>query len=323
MGQTTSPYPITKVSSTGNAVLVNGTSYNILIRAVASGPVYGGNSSPTSGIPVAAAIAPGIPNVYSMTPGNAQINVYFTPGSDGGSALTGYQYSTDGGTTYSSTVAVANPIEITKQSITGTPALVNGNSYNVKIRAVNTINSVVTTGTATGTTSVIPFTLPSAPAITGITTGNSSLSVAFTAGSNGGLAINNYKYSTDGGTTWTVANTTLSPISISGLTNNTSYNVQIKAVSAAGDGIATASTLATITITAISSTQTTSSQPILFATANGIISEVSASIQVYTVSGKLIQSIKATAGQKINLQSGIYIVKANTEKGNIVQKVVL
>jgi predicted RNA-binding protein with TRAM domain len=319
-GQTTSPYTITKVSASGNAVLVNGTSYNLQIRAVAAGPVYGSNSSPTSGTPVATATTPGIPNVYSMTPGNAQINVYFTPNGDGGSPLTRYEYSTDGGTTYTAVpiASVTNPIVITNQSITGTPALVNGTSYNVKIRAVNASG----TGSASGTSAVIPFTVPSAPTITGITAGNSSLSVAFTAGSNGGLAINNYKYSTDGGTTWTVANTTLSPISISGLTNGTSYNVQIKAVSAAGDGIATASTAAQ-TVTAVSPTQATISQRIVTTTSNGIISEVTSAIQVYSVSGKLIQSINAVAGQKIYLQSGIYIVKANSEKGAFVQKVVL
>ena len=324
MGGTTSPYTIIKQSSSGTPALANTTSYNLQIRAVASGPVYGAPSSPTSGTTLnatATAVAPGIPNVYSMTPGNAQISIYFTPGSDGGSVLTGYQYSTDGGTTYSSTVAAVNSIVITNQSITGTPALVNGNFYNIKIRAVNGIGS----GSSTGTTTVTPFTVPSAPAITGITAGNASLSVAFTAGSNGGLAITNYKYSTDAGTTWTVANTTLSPINISGLTNGITYNVQIKAVSAAGEGAATASTAATPnqTVTAVSPTQATTSQRIFTPTANGIISEVTAAIQVYSVSGKLIQSIKATAGQKISLQSGIYIVKAYTEKGNNVQKVVL
>jgi hypothetical protein len=64
-------------------------------------------------------------------------------------------------------------------------------------------------------------------------------------------------------------------------------------------------------------------QHILTPTANGIISEITTAIQVFSVSGKLIQSIQAVAGQKIHLQSGIYIIKANTEKGAFVQKVAL
>jgi hypothetical protein len=65
------------------------------------------------------------------------------------------------------------------------------------------------------------------------------------------------------------------------------------------------------------------SQRIVTTTSNGIISEITSAIQVYSVSGKLIQSRNAVAGQKIHLQSGIYIVKANSEKGAFVQKVVL
>jgi LPXTG-motif cell wall-anchored protein len=82
-------------------------------------------------------------------------------------------------------------------------------------------------------------TLPSAPTITSITPGDGSLSVAFTAGSDGGSPIINYKYSTDG-TTFTVLSpaSTTSPFTIAGLTNGTAYSVTIKAVTNAGDSIA-------------------------------------------------------------------------------------
>ncbi|NBT49674.1 MAG: hypothetical protein EBT07_18045, partial [Actinobacteria bacterium] len=58
-------------------------------------------------------------------------------------------------------------------------------------------------------------TAPAAPTINSITPGNGSLSVAFTAGSDGGSAITNYKYSTDGGSTFTAVSpaATTSPIS--------------------------------------------------------------------------------------------------------------
>ena len=84
------------------------------------------------------------------------------------------------------------------------------------------------------------MTAPAAPTITGITPGNTSLSVAFTAGADGGSAITNYKYSTDNGSTFTPVSpaATTSPILISGLTNGTTYQVQILAVNAVGDGAA-------------------------------------------------------------------------------------
>jgi hypothetical protein len=99
------------------------------------------------------------------------------------------------------------------------------------------------------------FSVPSAPTISSITASNASLSVAFTSGATGGSAITSYKYSTDGGTTFITraAGTTASPLVIStlssdgttALVNGTSYNIQLKAVNAIGDGTATSSTAAT------------------------------------------------------------------------------
>jgi len=78
---------------------------------------------------------------------------------------------------------------------------------------------------------------PLPPTITGITPGNGSLTVAFTAGYDGGSAITNYRVSTDDGGTWTTASpaVTTSPIVISGLDNGTAYPVRILAVSSLGD----------------------------------------------------------------------------------------
>lgn len=81
--------------------------------------------------------------------------------------------------------------------------------------------------------------LPSAPTITGITPGDGTLSVAFTAPvSDGGGTITNYKYSTNNGATFTAVspNATTSPILIGGLTNDTPYPVKILAVNSVGDG---------------------------------------------------------------------------------------
>jgi hypothetical protein len=76
---------------------------------------------------------------------------------------------------------------------------------------------------------------------------NGQLTLTFTAGGNGGKNITNYKYSTDG-TTYTAFSPaqTTSPLTISGLTNGTSYTARLKAVTANGDGAAsTASNSAT------------------------------------------------------------------------------
>jgi len=97
-------------------------------------------------------------------------------------------------------------------------------------------------------------TAPSTPVITGIT-GNSALSISFTAGNDGGSTITNYMYSTDGGATFFARNpeSVASPILITTLSNNgttpltsgASYDVQIKAVNAIGTSDASATSSAT------------------------------------------------------------------------------
>jgi LPXTG-motif cell wall-anchored protein len=77
---------------------------------------------------------------------------------------------------------------------------------------------------------------PAAPTINSITSGDSLLTVSFTAAANGGSPITNYKYSIDG-TNYIALNpaATTSPFTVSGLTNGTTYSVTIKAVNGIGD----------------------------------------------------------------------------------------
>ena len=104
-----------------------------------------------------------------------------------------------------------------------------GQELFVAVASTGTGNRVMTSSCSTSSTAA-------APTISSVTAGDGSLTVSFTAGSDGGSPITNYKYSVDG-TTYTALNpaTTTSPFSISGLTNGTSYSVTIKAVNANGD----------------------------------------------------------------------------------------
>ncbi|MCF8409579.1 MAG: hypothetical protein K9G36_11465 [Crocinitomicaceae bacterium] len=212
-----------------------------------------GNDITVNGSVSDVATAPTIPTITTITPSNQQLSVAFTAGSDGGSAITNYKYSTNGGTNWQTraTGTTASPLVISTLSTDGSTALTNGTSYNIQIRAVNTVGD----GTATASTAATPRTTPSAPTITGITPGNQQLSVAFTAGSDGGSSITTYKYSTNGGANWQTrsSGTTASPLVIStlstdgttALTNGVSYDIQIRAVNAAGDGTASSTTSGT------------------------------------------------------------------------------
>jgi hypothetical protein len=81
-----------------------------------------------------------------------------------------------------------------------------------------------------------PTTTPSAPTITSITPGDQLLILYFTPpSSDGGSSITNYQYSINGGT-YINANTTTTPITITGLTNGTTYSLGLRAVNSIGPG---------------------------------------------------------------------------------------
>ena len=174
--------------------------------------------------------SPSAPTSLSATAGNGQATISFTAGSNGGSAITNYKYSLDG-TTYTalSPTDATSPVTIT--------GLTNGTSYSISLKAVNSSGD----SAASAAVSVTPSTTPSAPTSLTATAGNGQATISFTAGSNGGSAITNYKYSLDG-TNYTALSPTdaTSPVTITGLTNGTSYSIYLKAVNANGDSSASA-----------------------------------------------------------------------------------
>ena len=158
---------------------------------------------------------------------------------------------------------------------------------------------------------------PSAPTITSITPGNLQLTVEFTAGATGGSSITNYKYSIDGGSSFIACSPTqtTSPIVITGLTNDVSYPVQIKAVSAVGDGAATVSTSATPSVATNLSTQTVVNSVTVV---NGqLFVSGSDRYTVFNAQGvEVARSI--SSNNRIALKAGIYIVRAGEQSFKII-----
>ncbi len=238
---TSTTMTITALSSDGTTALTNGTTYDVEIRAVnAAGD--GPGSDVAAGIPVTAPSAPGITWVTS---GNAALGVTFTPGSNGGSAITAYQYSTDGGTTWTATGSLSATFAITALSTDGTTALTNGTPYSVEVRAENGVSG----GSFSSPSSPVsgtPATVPTQPVITAVPRGNATISVSFTQAGDGGSTITSDQYSTDGGVTWQTASGTNGPLTITALSTNgttpiangTEYPVEIRAVNTVGDSLA-------------------------------------------------------------------------------------
>jgi uncharacterized cupredoxin-like copper-binding protein len=232
---TASPAVISTLSSDGTTTLTN-TTYPIELRAVNS--VGAGVASATND--GTAATVPGAPRLTSVAIGSGSLQVSFTPAANGGSPIIGYEYTLDGGSLWQTTGTLGNSFTIS--------GLTNGTSYPVQVQAINALGDSSASNTITGT----PSTTPAQPTITGVVRSNHTLTVSVGDGSDGGAAITNWQYSTDGGTSWQSAASATSPLTITTLSvngstqiaNGTSYPIVVRAVNAAG--VSAASTVTNV-----------------------------------------------------------------------------
>jgi hypothetical protein len=232
---------VNTASSVTISGLTNGLSYNIFLRAV-NDIGDGVASTFVTATPSTAASAP---SINSVTRGNNSLIVDFTAGSNGGNAISNYKYSVDGTNYYAFSPAVTtSPATI---SIVNGTSLVNGQTYTVTLLAVNTNGDGEVSNLLNGT----PSSVPDAPTGLSATVGNTTATISFTPGFDQGSAILNYKYSTDGTTYYEFDPVVIvSPVTISGLVNDTSYNIRLLARNANGDGAVSDIVVATPTAVA-------------------------------------------------------------------------
>ena len=227
------PSTATSVTITG---LANGTSYEVQVRAgntAGDGPWSAG----ATGTPVAAASPPSAPAAPTLTAGDGELAVSWTAPAANGAAIDDYdvRYRAVGGAWTALPDAV--PSTATSVTITG---LANGTSYEVQVRAGNTAGDGPWSAIATGT-AVSAASPPSAPAAPTLTAGDGELAVSWTAPAANGAAIDDYdvRYRAVGGA-WTAlpdaVPSTATSVTITGLANGTSYEVQVRAGNTAGDG---------------------------------------------------------------------------------------
>ncbi|MCW2746815.1 MAG: hypothetical protein JWM48_3365, partial [Mycobacterium sp.] len=181
----------------------------------------------------------------AATPANHGATLTFTAPADNGAAISGYEYTLDGGDSWNPLTTSANGSAITG-TVTG---LTNGTPYSVQVRADNSAG----TGAASDSVTVTPAAVPAAIGDLTAQARDSSAIVSFAVPADNGSAITGFEYQLDGGT-WTA----LPPVmilllsnnnnfmgSITGLTNGTTYNVNVRAVNGEGNG--PASNTATVT----------------------------------------------------------------------------
>ena len=209
---------------------------------------------------------PDAPASLNATPGNTQVSLDWTaPASDGGSAVTGYEYrvSVDGGSTWSpdwtdvpdGSDAGTDRSDETSFTVTG---LDNGVLHTFEVRAVNLVGD----GAPASATST-PVTVPGAPASLNATPGDTQVTLDWTApASDGGSSVTGYEYrvSADGGTTWSPDWTGVpdgsdtgtdlhdeTSYTVTGLDNGVEHTFEVRAVNVVGEGAPATATSTPIT----------------------------------------------------------------------------
>lgn len=167
-----------------------------------------------------------------VSPGDRQVTVTWKDPQAGGAVdnyLIEYKESSQPDEAFKVFGTVAGTVRTS--TVTG---LTNGIAYTLRVTANNAAGSASSLGR-----SVVPTGTPSRPANQSYIAGDGSVSINFSAPENdGGLAVTNYAYSTDDGATWITRSpaSTASPLTISGLTNGTTYSVKLRAINPFGVG---------------------------------------------------------------------------------------
>ncbi|MDE0087690.1 MAG: fibronectin type III domain-containing protein [Candidatus Poribacteria bacterium] len=146
----------------------------------------------------------------------------------GGSALTKVEYSLDGGTTWRSAgLPTLNRFLIRSLSA--------DTAYSIIIRGVNSVGNGPASDAVAFRTAVTPTAPLKATGVSVAPTQTTAV-VSYDAIGNGGAALSDVEYSTDGGTNWVSTGQTGTSFTITGLTANTAYSVQIRGVNSVGNG---------------------------------------------------------------------------------------
>ena len=212
--------------------LTNGTAYTVRVRATNSV----GNSSwsnEATGTPAAPAVtqaAPAAPVSVAAAVGNGSLRITWLPGRDNGALITGYtvDYRLGNSGSWSSATGAKSGHLLT--------GLTNGSSYQVRVRAINSVGNGAWSGVLTAT--------PAGQApdqVQGLTAtaGAGQVSLAWGRPAANGLTITGYQVDYRISGSWTTVNLTGAATvstTVTSLTNGSAYSFRVRAVTAGDDG---------------------------------------------------------------------------------------
>lgn len=189
------------------------------------GTVSGYTATVTTYAPLVASV-PEPPQNLDVVPGNGQATVSFTPGGDGKSPITSYEYRVNGGAWVSAGLPGNNKVVVTP--------LTNRVEATVELRAINAVGASMPSQPV----KVIPGT-PGAPTNLVPTPKLRSATIAFTPPVVTGTSrITNYEYQLNGVGPWMPFEPAItgSPGTIPMLTNGPTYAIALRAVNSVGPG---------------------------------------------------------------------------------------
>lgn len=204
--------------------LFNGTMYHVRIRAIN----MEGNGPQSNLISQSPYTVPSAPTISTISIGVRSLSVSGSAGSDNGSAITNYKYSTNSGSTFTafSPAQTSFPLVIS--------GLADATTYPVVVRSVNAAGDGLVSNTVSQITASPPA-KPAPPTITGV--GNNTISISWVSPAANNSTITSYTHqkSSDDGYSWNTTDSTASTSAdVGSLDNGTSYKFRVNATNAAG-----------------------------------------------------------------------------------------
>jgi len=226
-------------ASTAAKLVQPGTNFDTTLTSTVPTPgnywfhiavTFGSQTSQADQSFTAVATFPDPPTAVSATGGNAQATILFSaPDTDGGSAITGYTVSSAPGGL--SATGSTSPIIVS--------GLTNGTAYTFTVTATNAVGTSLT---STSSNAVTPATLPGAPTGLSASSGDEEVGLSWTSPlSDGGSPITDYvvEYKQSSDPDWLVFSDGVdnaTTATVTGLTNDVSYDFRVSAVNALGQG---------------------------------------------------------------------------------------
>jgi titin len=205
--------------------LTSGKAYSVKVRATNAFGIGAASAAKATSTATAPTAAPVLGTVSFV---NGTLTIGFTgltAAKNGGSPITGYQYSTNGGTNWNN--MTREQVLANKVILTGLSAA----SRTIKVRAFNGLYSAASAAKVVSA----PLATPAFTVVAG--TGKVTLTITALASTSTGNSAVTYQYTKNNGSTWITAAAGATIITAS---KGTAVSVKVRAINSVGEGAASA-----------------------------------------------------------------------------------